>query len=189
MPKSDMYQSLHTTVIGPQGQPVEIQIRTHTMHRRAEYGVAAGWRYRKDIKAGAAAVTGDDSGPRNDMAWLRKLLNWQSEISDPGKFLDTLRFEVSSQEVYLFSPSGSIVALPSGSTPVDFAYAVDTEIGHHCIGGLVNGRPVPLESVLNNGDVVEVLTSKRDGAGPSHDWLTFVKSDQARNEIRRWFSK
>jgi GTP diphosphokinase / guanosine-3',5'-bis(diphosphate) 3'-diphosphatase len=193
MPKFNMYQSLHTTVIGPQGKPVEIQIRTHTMHRRAEYGVAAHWKYKEDAPAGAThpAEPGrkTDTSPVNDMAWLRQLLDWQSEISDPGEFLDSLRFEISAQEVYVFTPKGSVVALPAGSTSVDFAYAVHTEVGHHCIGGRVNGRLVPLESPLENGDVVEILTSKAEGAGPSRDWLTFVRSPRARNKIRQWFSK
>ncbi len=192
MPKFNMYQSLHTTVIGPEGKPVEIQIRTHTMHRRAEYGVAAHWKYKEDgvARRGAAAGTaGQDSGPMNDMAWLRQLLDWQRETEDPGEFLESLRFEINAKEVYVFTPKGQVVALPSGATPVDFAYAVHTEVGHHCIGGRVNGRLVPLESTLENGDVVEVLTSKADGAGPSRDWLTFVKSPRARNKIKQWFSK
>ncbi|GAA6527930.1 bifunctional (p)ppGpp synthetase/guanosine-3',5'-bis(diphosphate) 3'-pyrophosphohydrolase [Intrasporangium sp. DVR] len=187
MPKFNMYQSLHTTVIGPQGKPVEIQIRTHTMHRRAEYGVAAHWKY-KDQTVGAPAKPGDGV-PQNDMAWLRQLLDWQRETEDPGEFLDALRFEMGSSEVYVFTPKGSVVALPVGGTPVDFAYAVHTEVGHHCIGARVNGRLVPLESTLENGDVVEVLTSKADGAGPSRDWLGFVKSARARNKIKAWFSK
>ena len=193
MPKFNMYQSLHTTVIGPQGRPVEIQIRTQTMHRRSEYGVAAHWKYKEDAprEAGSGAQTGrkHDSSQVNDMAWLRQLLEWQRETSDPGEFLDSLRFEIGAGEVYVFTPKGSVIALPSGSTSVDFAYAVHTEVGHHCIGGRVNGRLVPLESPLENGDVVEILTSKADGAGPSRDWLTFVRSPRARNKIRQWFSK
>jgi GTP pyrophosphokinase len=189
MPKFNMYQSLHTTVIGPEGKPVEIQIRTHTMHRRAEYGVAAHWKYKEDATASAAATRDGETGPISDMAWLRQLLDWQKETSDPGEFLDSLRFEINAREVYVFTPKGEVVALPAGSTPVDFAYAVHTEVGHHCIGGRVNGRLVPLESTLENGDVVEVLTSKADGAGPSRDWLTFVKSPRARNKIKQWFSK
>ena len=188
MPKFNMYQSLHTTVIGPGGNPVEIQIRTHQMHRRAEYGVAAHWKYKEDGTAGGK-VGASDSGAINDMTWLRQLLEWQRETSDPGEFLDSLRFEINAREVYVFTPQGQVMGLPAGSTPVDFAYAVHTEVGHHCIGGRVNGRLVPLESPLENGDVVEILTSKADGAGPSLDWLTFVKSPRARNKIRQWFSK
>ncbi|MDN5766640.1 MAG: bifunctional (p)ppGpp synthetase/guanosine-3',5'-bis(diphosphate) 3'-pyrophosphohydrolase [Humibacillus sp.] len=187
MPKFNMYQSLHTTVIGPEGKPVEIQIRTHTMHRRAEYGVAAHWKY-KDQNGGGAARP-DEATPQNDMAWLRQLLDWQRETEDPGEFLDSLRFEMGSSEVYVFTPKGGVVALPAGGTPIDFAYAVHTEVGHHTIGARVNGRLVPLESTLENGDVVEVLTSKADGAGPSRDWLQFVKSPRARNKIKAWFSK
>ncbi|EBF6878247.1 bifunctional (p)ppGpp synthetase/guanosine-3',5'-bis(diphosphate) 3'-pyrophosphohydrolase, partial [Salmonella enterica subsp. enterica serovar Saintpaul] len=189
MPKFNMYQSLHTTVIGPEGKAVEIQIRTHTMHRRAEYGVAAHWKYKEDGTAPASGAKDGETGPINDMAWLRQLLDWQKETADPGEFLDSLRFEINAREVYVFTPKGEVVALPAGATPVDFAYAVHTEVGHHCIGGRVNGRLVPLESTLENGDVVEVLTSKADGAGPSRDWLTFVKSPRARNKIKQWFSK
>jgi GTP diphosphokinase / guanosine-3',5'-bis(diphosphate) 3'-diphosphatase len=185
MPKFNMYQSLHTTVIGPEGKPVEIQIRTNQMHRRAEYGVAAHWKYKDDpSKAGK-----DGDAGANDMAWLRQLLEWQRETADPGEFLDSLRFEINAQEVYVFTPKGDVTALPAGSTPVDFAYAVHTEVGHRCMGARVNGRLVPLESTLENGDVVEIFTSKADGAGPSRDWLTFVRSPRARNKIRHWFSK
>ncbi len=187
MPKFNLYQSLHTAVIGPGGKPVEIQIRTFTMHRRAEFGVAAHWKYKED--PGAEESRSGDSGPVNDMAWLRQLLDWQRETADPGEFLDSLRFEINAQEVYVFTPKGDVVALPAGSTPVDFAYAVHTEVGHRCIGGRVNGRLVPLESTLENGDVVEVLTSRASSAAPSRDWLTFVKSPRARNKIRQWFSK
>jgi GTP pyrophosphokinase len=186
MPKFNMYQSLHTTVIGPEGKAVEIQIRTHTMHRRAEYGVAAHWKYKEDAKTAPPLKAGDGSG---DMVWLRQLVDWQRETEDPSEFLDSLRFEMEGGEVYVFTPKGEVVSLPAGATPVDFAYAVHTEVGHHTIGGRVNGRLVPLESTLENGDVVEVLTSKADGAGPSRDWLQFVKSARARNKIRQWFSK
>ena len=163
MPKFNMYQSLHTTVIGPEGKPVEIQIRTHAMHRRAEYGVAAHWKYKDDPNA---VVDRTAATSPNDMNWLRQLLDWQRETSDPGEFLDSLRFEINAQEVYVFTPKGDVVPLPAGSTPVDFAYAVHTEVGHRCIGARVNGRLVPLESTLDNGDVVEIFTSKADGAGP-----------------------
>ena len=183
--KFNMYQSLHTTVIGPGGKPVELQIRTYTMHQRAEYGVAAHWKY-KELPAGWA---GDRDDGVSDMAWLRQLLEWQKEISDPGEFLESLRFEVNSTEVYVFTPKGDIKALPTGATPVDFAYGVHTEVGHRCIGAKVNGRLAPLDSVLDNGDIVEVITSKAEGAGPSRDWLGFVASARARNKIKQWFSK
>ncbi|MBM7787909.1 RelA/SpoT family protein [Tenggerimyces flavus] len=186
MPKFNMYQSLHTTVIGPEGKPVEIQIRTFAMHRRAEYGVAAHWKYKEDSNTG---IETDRSAGPNDMAWLRQLLDWQKETEDPGEFLESLRFEINSTQVYVFTPRGDVLALPAGSTPVDFAYAIHTEVGHRCIGARVNGRLVPLESQLENGDLVEVFTSKAEGAGPSRDWLTFVRSPRARNKIRHWFTK
>jgi guanosine-3',5'-bis(diphosphate) 3'-pyrophosphohydrolase len=185
MPKFNLYQSLHTTVIGPGGKPVEIQIRTHEMHRRAEYGVAAHWKYKESVK-GQPEVT-DAAG--NDISWLRQLVDWQKETADPTEFLDSLRFEIAGAEVYVFTPKGDVIALPAGSTPVDFAYAVHTEVGHRTMGARVNGRLVPLDSVLENGDVVDVFTSKSETAGPSRDWMTFVKSPRARNKIRQWFSK
>ncbi|MEU9311242.1 RelA/SpoT family protein [Streptomyces sp. NPDC048256] len=195
MPKFNMYQSLHTTVIGPNGKPVELQIRTFDMHRRAEYGIAAHWKYKQEAVAGASKVRSDQ--PRttgkddhlNDMAWLRQLLDWQKETEDPGEFLESLRFDLSRNEVFVFTPKGDVIALPAGATPVDFSYAVHTEVGHRTIGARVNGRLVPLESTLDNGDLVEVFTSKAAGAGPSRDWLNFVKSPRARNKIRAWFSK
>ena len=187
LPKFNMYQSLHTTVIGPQGKPVEIQIRTHAMHRRAEYGVAAHWKYKDDPTARVAK--GNDTGNVSEMAWLRQLLDWQRETADPGEFLDSLRYEINAREVYVFTPKGQVIALPAGATPVDFAYAVHTEVGHKTIGGRVNGRLVPLDSTLETGDVVEVLTSKAEGAGPSRDWLGFVRSPRARNKIKHWFSR
>ena len=188
MPKFNMYQSLHTTVIGPAGRPVEVQIRTWDMHRRAEYGVAAHWKYKENKATGRADLAGD-TGPLGDMAWLKQVLDWQRETADPDEFLDSLRYEINTREVYVFTPKGDVMALPAGSTPVDFAYAVHTEVGHRTVGARVNGRLVPLESVLENGDVVDVLTSKAEGAGPSRDWLQFVKSPRARNKIRQWFSK
>src|SRR3954451_4803490 len=163
-PNFNMYQSLHTTVIGPQGKPVEMQIRTKSMHRRAEYGVAAHWKYKENGRSG---VDTERLGDLDDMNWVRQLLDWQSEVEDPGEFLESLRFEINRAEVYVFTPRGDVIALPSGSTPVDFAYAVHTEVGHHTIGARVNGRLVPLESTLENGDVVEVFTSKAPNAGPS----------------------
>ena len=186
MPKFNMYQSLHTTVIGPAGKPVELQIRTFSQHRRAEYGVAAHWKYKEDGRNG---VDTDRLAEGDDMAWMRQLLDWQSDVEDPGEFLESLRFEINRAEVYVFTPRGDVVALPTGATPVDFAYAVHTEVGHHTIGARVNGRLVPLESTLENSDVVEVFTSKSPNAGPSRDWLTFVKSPRARNKIRQWFTK
>ncbi len=186
MPKFNMYQSLHTTVIGPQGKPVELQIRTFAMHRRAEYGVAAHWKYKENGRAG---VDTERAGDLDDMTWVRQLLDWQNEVEDPGEFLESLRFEINRAEVYVFTPRGDVIALPTGATPVDFAYAVHTEVGHHTIGARVNGRLVPLESALENGDVVEVFTSKAPTAGPSRDWLGFVKSPRARSKIRQWFTK
>ncbi|GAA0381696.1 RelA/SpoT family protein [Streptomyces blastmyceticus] len=196
MPKFNMYQSLHTTVIGPSGKPVELQIRTFDMHRRAEYGIAAHWKYKQEAVAGASKVrtdvpknAGKNQDTVNDMAWLRQLLDWQKETEDPGEFLESLRFDLSRNEVFVFTPKGDVIALPAGATPVDFAYAVHTEVGHRTIGARVNGRLVPLESTLDNGDLVEVFTSKAPGAAPSRDWLGFVKSPRARNKIRAWFSK
>ncbi|MFF2195713.1 RelA/SpoT family protein [Streptomyces sp. NPDC058157] len=198
MPKFNMYQSLHTTVIGPNGKPVELQIRTFDMHRRAEYGIAAHWKYKQQTVAGASKIRTDvpqaakgsaGQDTVNDMAWLRQLLDWQKETEDPGEFLDSLRFDLSRNEVFVFTPKGDVIALPAGATSVDFAYAVHTEVGHRTIGARVNGRLVPLESTLDNGDLVEVFTSKAEGAGPSRDWLGFVKSPRARNKIRAWFSK
>jgi GTP pyrophosphokinase len=191
MPKFNMYQSLHTTVIGLEGKPVELQIRTFDMHRRAEYGVAAHWKYKERSNKGADIDRSQvDQGTSNaDMAWVRQLLDWQQETEDPGEFLESLRFEINAAEVYVFTPRGDVIALPTGSTPVDFAYAIHTEVGHRTIGARVNGRLVPLESPLDNGDVVEVFTSKAPNAGPSRDWLSYVKSPRARNKIRQWFTK
>ncbi|HEX3829570.1 MAG TPA: bifunctional (p)ppGpp synthetase/guanosine-3',5'-bis(diphosphate) 3'-pyrophosphohydrolase [Sporichthyaceae bacterium] len=195
MPKFNMYQSLHTTVIGPEGKPVELQIRTNSMHRRAEYGVAAHWKYKAELNGetspvGPAASTGEKA-VGEDMVWLRQLLDWQKETADPAEFLESLRFDLSGTEVYVFTPAGDAIALPHRSTPVDLAYAVHTEVGHRCHGARVNGRLVPLESLLANGDVVEILTAKGSGpgAGPSRDWLDFAASPRARNKIKQWFSK
>ncbi len=185
-PKFNLYQSLHTTVIGPQGRAVEIQIRTHDMHQRAEFGVAAHWKYKERLAGGRS----DDRGQNDtEMAWLAHISDWQSETADPGEFLDNLRFEIGAKEVYVFTPQGKVIGLPAGATPVDFAYAVHTEVGHRTMGAKVNGRLVPLESELNSGDSVEVFTSKNPDAGPSQDWLNFVKSPRARSKIRGWFTK
>jgi GTP diphosphokinase / guanosine-3',5'-bis(diphosphate) 3'-diphosphatase len=186
MPKFNMYQSLHTTVLGPEGKPVELQIRTDEMHRRAEYGVAAHWKYKEGKGVAVAVKNSDENG---DLVWVRQLLDWQRETADPGEFLDSLRFEINSTEVYAFTPKGDVISLPQSSTPVDFAYAIHTEIGNRCIGARVNGRLVPLESVLVNGDVVEIFTSRAQDAGPSRDWLSFVRSPRARNKIRHYFSR
>ncbi|MDO5645067.1 MAG: bifunctional (p)ppGpp synthetase/guanosine-3',5'-bis(diphosphate) 3'-pyrophosphohydrolase [Dermabacter sp.] len=191
LPKFNLYQSLHTTVIGPDGKPVEIQIRTWEMHRRAEYGVAAHWKYKARVARGEAV---EESAAGNDLAggemnWLRQLLDWQKDTADSGEFLDSLRYEMTTQEVYVFTPKGDVMALPQGATPVDFAYAVHTEVGHRTMSARVNGKIVSLKAELKTGDVVEVFTSKAEGAGPSHDWLNFVRSPRARTKIRQWFSK
>ncbi|KHL12819.1 UNVERIFIED_CONTAM: GTP pyrophosphokinase [Mumia flava] len=183
MPKFNMYQSLHTTVIGPEGKAVELQIRTYSMHRRAEYGVAAHWKYKEDGSGGSGSGSGS-----GDMAWVRQLIEWQRENEESQDFLESLRFDLSDQ-VYVYTPRGDVIGLPAGSTPIDFAYAVHTEVGHATIGARVNGRLVSLESALDNGDVVEIFTSKAPGAGPSRDWLEFVKSPRARNKIKQWFTK
>lgn len=179
-PKFNLYQSLHTTVIGPDGRAVEIQIRTFEMHQRAEYGVAAHWKYKQNSDSAASS---------NDMAWLAHISDWQAETEDPSEFLDALRFEIGAKEVYVFTPKGRVIGMPEGGTPVDFAYAVHTEVGHRTMGARVNGRLVPLETELHNGDVVEVFTSKDPNAGPNQGWLGFVKSKRAQNKIRQWFTK
>ena len=182
MPKFNLYQSLHTTVIGPGGRAVEIQIRTNEMHNRAEFGVAAHWKYKE--QSGKADATTED-----DMVWLKHLSDWQAETSDPGEFLDALRFEIGAKEVYVFTPKGRVIGLPTGGTPVDFAYAVHTEVGDKTIGAKVNGRLVPLETALNSGDVVEIFTSKSQDAAPSQDWLNFVRSPRAKAKIKHHFSQ
>jgi guanosine-3',5'-bis(diphosphate) 3'-pyrophosphohydrolase len=193
MPKFNMYQSLHTTVIGPEGKPVELQIRTTDMHHRAEYGIAAHWKY-KETRDGKAVSNdrpraGRPGGRGEQMEWLRQILDWQKETADPGEFLESLRFDLQANEVFVFTPKGDVVSLPTGATPVDYAYAVHTEVGHRCIGAKVNGRLVPLESTLDNGDTIEIFTSKSPSAGPTRDWLQFVKSSRARTKIRQWFAK
>ena len=180
MPKLNMYQSLHTSVMGPGGRAVEIQIRTFDMHRQAEYGVAAHWMY----KANAAAGTASSSTPQ----WLRSVMDWQKDTRDPDEFLHSLRTEIDADEVYVFTPKGEIRSLPAGATPVDFAYSVHTDVGHRTIGARVNGKLVPLSSQLQHGDTVEVFTSKAENAGPSHDWLGFTVSPRAKSKIRHWFA-
>lgn len=200
-PKLNMYQSLHTTVVGPGGKPVEIQIRTWDMHRRAEFGIAAHWKYKANGQAGRALSKPDKGDVKREqeenkelseldnLKWIQQLADWTSETPDSDEFLGSLKQDLGASEVYVFTPKGSIVALPQDATPVDFAYSVHTEVGHRMMGARVNGKLVPLDTKLNNGDTVEVLTSKSDTAGPSRDWLSFVKSPRARNKIRQWFSK
>ncbi|WP_226370384.1 RelA/SpoT family protein [Pseudonocardia oceani] len=183
-PRFGVYQSLHTTVIGPDGKPLECQIRTRDMHHTAEYGIAAHWRY-KETKGSHTGSTVDV----DDMSWMRQLLDWQREAADPGDFLESLRFDLGTKEIFVFTPKGDVITLPQGSTPVDLAYAVHTEVGNRCIGSRVNGRLVALERKLESGDVVEIFTSKAEGAGPSRDWLAFAASPRARTKIKQWFAK
>ena len=174
MPKFNLYQSLHTTVVGPQGKTLEVQIRTREMHQRAEHGVAAHWEYK-------------DGSPSQDMAWLARIVDWQQETSDPAEFMSNLKIELDTDEVYVFTPQGKVIELPAGATPVDFAYSIHTDVGHSCVGSKVNGRLVALDSRLQSGDVVEIFTSRTEGAGPSRDWLNFVASRRAANKIRQWY--
>ena len=176
MPKFNLYQSLHTTVIGPAGKVLEVQIRTREMHQRAEWGVAAHWAYK-------------DESPSSEIDWLNRIIDWQAEISDPQAFMENLKTDLEQDEVFAFTPKGRVVTLPLGATTVDFAYAVHTEIGHRCVGAKVNGRLVPLHQELRSGDTCEIFTSKAESAGPSRDWLQFVVSPRARNKIRQWFSR
>ena len=180
MPKFNLYQSLHTTVIGPNGRPVEIQIRTTEMHQRAEYGVAAHWKYKEQA---GKTETADE-----DLVWVKHLTDWQADTQDPREFLDSLRYEIGAKEVYVFTPKGKVIGLPGQATPVDFAYAVHTDVGHRTMGAKVNGRLVPLETELVSGDVVEIFTSKSPDASPSKDWMSFVKSPRAKSKIKAWFS-
>src|SRR6476660_1213416 len=180
MPKVNMYQSLHTTVIGPQGKPLEIQVRTNEMHQTAEYGIAAHWLYKERPHASGRDASG--------MAWLSQLIDWQKDAHDPSEFMDTLRVDLFADEVYVFTPKGEVKSLPVGATPLDFAYAVHTDVGHRCVGAKVNGRIVPLHYELKSGEFVEVLTSKKE-RGPSRDWLNLVKTSRAKNKIRQWFSQ
>ncbi|HEY7438432.1 MAG TPA: bifunctional (p)ppGpp synthetase/guanosine-3',5'-bis(diphosphate) 3'-pyrophosphohydrolase [Acidimicrobiia bacterium] len=179
MPKFNLYQSLHTTVVGPGGKPVEVQIRTAEMHRRAEYGVAAHWGYKEQDGAASA----------DDLVWLQRLVDWQQVTDDPAEFMQSLKVDLEQDEVFVFTPKGRVITLPTGATPVDFAYTIHTEVGHRCIGARVNGRLVPLDSELSSGDTVEIFTSKVEGAGPSRDWLQFARTPRARSKIRQWFSR
>jgi guanosine-3',5'-bis(diphosphate) 3'-pyrophosphohydrolase len=192
MPKFNMYQSLHTTIIGPEGRPLEIQLRTQEMHEMAEFGVAAHWMYKQppgsgkgergEQVGGAPVNTGEDA----KLQWLRSMLDWQKDLLDPQEFMETLRTDLFEDEVYVFTPKGEVKSLAAGATPLDFAYEVHTEIGHRCVGARVNGKIVPLHCELHSGDIVEILTAKRE-RGPSRDWLAMVKTTRARNKIKAWF--
>jgi GTP diphosphokinase / guanosine-3',5'-bis(diphosphate) 3'-diphosphatase len=175
-PKFNLYQSLHTTVVGPQGKPLEVQIRSRDMHRRAEFGIAAHWGYKENASAA-------------DIAWLQRLVDWQKDTNDPAEFLETLKLDLEQDEVFVFTPKGDVITLPAHATSVDFAYAIHTEVGHRCIGARINGRLAPLDSQLVSGDSVEIFTSKAPQAGPKRDWLKIVASPRARNKIRQWFSR
>ena len=175
MPKFNLYQSLHTTVVGPQGKALEVQIRTREMHHRAEYGIAAHWAYKDELSP-------------NDIQWLSRIVDWQSETADPTEFMESLKLDLEQDEVFVFTPKGKVVTLPTGATPIDFAYAIHTEVGHACIGSRVNGRLQPLDSTLQSGDTVEIFTSKVEH-GPSRDWLSIVITPRAKNKIRQWFSR
>jgi GTP pyrophosphokinase len=186
MPKFNMYQSLHTTVIGPEGRPLEIQIRTREMHDLAEYGIAAHWMYKADPSLTAEASHGLRD-PDGKLKWLRSLLDWQQDFSgDPREFMETLKVDLFEDEVFVFTPKGEVKSLAAGATPLDFAYEIHTDVGHRCVGAKVNGKIVPLSYQLRSGDIVEVLTSKRE-RGPSRDWLALVKTTRARNKIKAWF--
>jgi GTP diphosphokinase / guanosine-3',5'-bis(diphosphate) 3'-diphosphatase len=190
-PKFNLYQSLHTTVVGPHVKPLEIQIRTQEMHRRAEHGIAAHWGYKEGSTAKTTSKPGVQRGARStdEIEWLQRIVDWERDTPDPVEFLETLKVDLEQDEVYVFTPKGQIITLPAGATPVDFAYAIHTEVGHRCVGARVNGRLLPLDSKLHSGDTVEVVTSKIASAGPSRDWLQLVTSPRARNKIRQWFSR
>ena len=187
MPKPNMYQSLHTTLIGVHGEPFEIQIRTREMHRTSEYGIAAHWKY----KEGSNKEGGSKEASVNfeqKLSWLRQLLEWQHDSRDAGEFMESLKIDLFADAVFVFTPKGDVVELPADSCPIDFAYRVHTDVGHRCVGAKINGRIVPLETKLTNGDILEIITTKQGGA-PSRDWLAFVKTSQAKNRIRQWFKK
>ncbi len=180
MPKSNMYQSLHTTVVGPGGKPLEIQIRSRDMHRTAQFGIAAHWRYKEGSKQAKDSA---------DVAWLGQMMEWLKDMADPREFMDSLKIDLYGGQVFVFTPKGDVVNLPAGATPVDFAYTIHTDVGHRTIGAKVNGKLVPLDYELRTGDTAEVLTSKAQGEGPSQDWLQFVKTPRARSKIRQWFAR
>ncbi len=176
MPKFNLYQSLHTTVVGPDGKTIEVQIRTRDMHQRAEWGVASHWAYK-------------DSASPQEVEWLNRIIEWQGEVSDPRQFLEGLKTDLEQDELFVFTPKGRVISLPLKSTPVDFAYAVHTEVGHSCVGARVNGRLVSLDHQLASGDTCEVLTSKAEGTGPSQGWMDFVASNKAKNKIKQWWTR
>jgi len=180
MPKANMYQSLHTTVVGPGGKPLEIQIRTRDMHRTAQFGIAAHWRYKEGSKQAKDAA---------DLAWLGQMMDWLKDMADPREFMEGLRIDLSGGRVFVFTPKGDVVNLPQGATPVDFAYAIHTDVGHRTIGAKVGGKLVPLDYELVTGDAIEILTSKAQGEGPSQDWVRFVATPRARNKVRQWFAR
>jgi len=180
IPRANRYQSLHTTVMSATGHQFEVQIRTEEMHRIAEEGIAAHWKY----KAGSDAVTARDEERLN---WIRQLVEWQKEMTDPNEFLSSLKMDLYPDEVYTFTPKGKVVVVPAGATPVDFAYTIHTDVGHTCVGAKINGRMVPLRTKLRTGDIVEIVTQKDHK--PSRDWLTFVKSPRARNKIKHWLNE
>lgn len=186
MPKPNMYQSLHTTVIGPSGEPFEIQIRTWDMHRVAEYGIAAHWKYKEGIADEEHKSSGEDF--ESKLTWIRQLMEWQNELKDPEEFMESLKIDFFNDEVFVFTPQGDVIDLPAGSTPIDFAYKVHSAVGNKCVGAKVDGRIAPLDYKLKNGNIVEILTSQSSG-GPSRDWLKIVKSSQAKTKIRNWFKK
>jgi GTP pyrophosphokinase len=183
MPKPNMYQSLHTTVISPDGEPFEIQIRTWEMHQTAEHGIAAHWRYKEGREADRA-----DPGFEKKLSWLRQIMEWQRDLPDAQDFMEGLKVDLFADEVFVFTPKGDVIELPAGASPIDFAYRVHTDVGHRCIGAKVNGKIVPLDHTLQNGDIIEVLTSKQIG-GPSWDWLTMTKTTAAKQKIRQWFKR
>ncbi len=182
MPKPNMYQSLHTTVLGDNGEPFEIQIRTYEMHRVAEYGIAAHWKYKE------GNTKGDQNNEDMKLAWLRQTLEWQKELNDPKEFMETLKMDLFSSQVFVFTPKGEVIDLPAGSTPLDFAFKIHTAVGCKCVGAKVNGKMVTIDHTLNNGDIVEIVTSS-NSSGPSVDWLKIAKSSTARNKIRQWLKK
>lgn len=181
-PKTNMYQSIHTTILGPDGLPVEIQIRTQDMHKTAEYGIAAHWKYKE------GRIDTNESSMDKKMSWLRQIMDWQKDVTDPKEFMDSLKIELFANQVFVFTPKGDVIDLPAGSTPIDMAYKIHSKVGDTCVGAKIGGKIVPLDTILENGNIVEIITSK-NSKGPSRDWLSVVKSSNARSKIRQWFKK